>query len=239
MRPWWLTLSSSNQKYTVSIIASLVGILPFYHPERPQKHTRLPPKWMHQSSISSMNLYLQEAPPSPSLNSLTGTFYSNFRRRIQIGLTSNGTKSPWETDTLHSMSFKGKKIMVKMRKDAPKPSISHLRPKTSWGPSSLKVPSEPRNGHKWDTGRIVYLDLFLYSIQKRCWLPDPLDFSRLALLGRSLPLPRFPSHSALHLAEMGTCRKLIRFSSFVKSSPFWVLYFISNFNVSCYPPFRN
>lgn len=33
-------------------------------------------------------------PPSPSLNSLTGTFYSNFRRRIQIGLTSNGTKSP-------------------------------------------------------------------------------------------------------------------------------------------------
>ena len=33
-------------------------------------------------------------PPSPSLNSLTGTFYSNFRRRIQIGLTSNCTKSP-------------------------------------------------------------------------------------------------------------------------------------------------
>ena len=85
----------------------------------------------------------------------------------------------------------------------------------------------------------VFLDLFLYSIHKRCWLPDPLDFSRLALLGRSLPLPRFPSHSALHLAEMGTCGKLIRFSSFVKSSPFWVLYFINNFNVSCYPPFRN
>lgn len=31
---------------------------------------------------------------SPSLNSLTGKLYPSFRRRIQIGLTSNGTKSP-------------------------------------------------------------------------------------------------------------------------------------------------
>lgn len=143
---------------------------------------------------------------------------------------------------------KGKKIMVKMRKTPRSRQFTFawiLNGKIRFffqnvvRPIELESSFGALNGHKWDTGRIVYLDLFLYSINKRCWLPDPLDFSRLALLGRSLPLPRFPSHSALHLAEMGTCRKLIRFSSFVKSSPFWVLYFINNFNVSCYPPFRN